>query len=169
VQTIVNVLGQFTAGLQFKDIPSRIVEKAKVCILDLLGIAMAGSQRDNARIALKTATHFGTSGKAVVWMSEYGMRAIDAVLPNSVAAHCTLQDDWLPVSHAHIGAAVIPTALAVCEEEGRTGRELIEGIVAGYDVEDRAGCLSVATFARGFRPSSVYAYFGAAATAGKLM
>jgi 2-methylcitrate dehydratase PrpD len=97
------------------------------------------------------------------------MRAIDAVLPNSVAAHCTLQDDWLPVSHSHIGAAVIPTALAVCEEEGRTGRELIEGIVAGYDVEDRVGCLSVATFARGFRPSSVYAYFGAAAAAGKLM
>ena len=168
-KTIVNVLGQYTTGLQFKDIPPRIVEKAKVCILDLLGIAMAGAQRDNAKIALKTAARFGAPGKAVVWMTEFGMRAIDAVLPNSVAAHCTLQDDWLPISHSHVGAAVIPTALAVCEEEGRTGRELIESIVAGYDVEDRAGCLSAGAFARGFRPSSVYAYFGAAAAAGKLM
>jgi 2-methylcitrate dehydratase PrpD len=73
------------------------------------------------------------------------------------------------MSHAHIGAAVVPTALAVCEEEGRTGRELIATVVAAYDVEDRAGYLSVPAFTRGFRPSSLYAYFGAAAAAGKLM
>ena len=169
MQTIINTLGQFAAELRLEAIPPVVVEKAKVCILDLLGVAMAGAHRDNAKIALKTATRLGTPGKATVWMSELAMRAIDAVLPNSVAAHCILQDDWLAVSHSHIGAAVVPTALAVCEEEGRTGRELIESIVAAYDVEDRAGYLAVPAFTRGFRASSVYAYFGATAAAGKLM
>ncbi len=169
MQTIANALGQFSAGLRFENIPTAAVEKAKVCVLDILGIAMAGSCRDNARIALNTAKQLGSPGKATVWMNKSSMRAIDAVLPNSVAAHCILQDDWLPVSHAHIGAVVIPTALAVCEEEGRAGRDLITSIVAAYDVEDRAGQLSVPAFQRGFRPSSVFAYFGAAAAAGILM
>ena len=169
VQTIVQSFGQFAAELRFEDLPSSVVEKAKVCILDILGVAVSGSCRENTKVALRTAKRFGATGNAAVWMSGYSMRAIDAVLPNSVAAHCILQDDWLPVSHSHVGAAVVPTALAVCEEEGRTGRELLAAVVAAYDVEDRAGCLSVPAFTRGFRPSSVYACFGAAAAAGKLM
>jgi 2-methylcitrate dehydratase PrpD len=169
VQSITSALGWFAADLRFEDIPREAVDKAKVCILDILGIAMAGSKRHNAKIAMNTALQLGAPGKAAVWMGNNNLRAIDAVLPNSVAAHCILQDDWLPISHAHIGAVAVPTAIAVCEEEGRSGRALIAAIVAAYDVEDRAGQLSVAAFQRGFRPSSVYAYFGAAAAAGKLM
>ncbi len=169
VQPIASALGQFAASLRFGDIPQEAIDKAKVCILDILGIAMAGSKRDNAKIAMKTSVQLGAPGKAALWMGKHNLRAIDAVLHNSVAAHCILQDDWLPISHAHIGAVVVPTALAACEEEDRSGRDLITAIVAAYDVEDRAGQLSVAAFQRGFRPSSVYAYFGAAAAAGKLM
>ncbi len=169
METIINGLGRFASELQYESLPRPVVEKAKVCILDLLGIAAAGFSRDNARVALKTASRLGASGKATVWMTNQSLRAIDAVLPNSVAAHCILQDDWLQVSHSHIGAAVIPTAIAVCEEEGCSGRELIASVVAAYDVEDRAGYLAVPAFTRGFRASSVYSYFGATAAAGRLM
>lgn len=168
METIVNTFARFSAGLRYADVPPEAVEKAKVCILDLLGIAAVGAARSNSTIAMKTALHLGAPGKATVWMNGHGLRAIDAVLPNSVASHCILQDDWLPVSHSHVGAAVIPTALAVCEEEERTGAELIAAVVAAYDVADRAGQLSVPMFNRGFRPSALCAYFGATAAAGKL-
>ncbi|MBI2291476.1 MAG: MmgE/PrpD family protein [Betaproteobacteria bacterium] len=169
MQTIIETLAQFASELQYGQLSPAVVDKAKVCVLDLLGIAVAGSCRDNWKVALKTASRLGSSGNATVWMTSNAARAIDAVLPNSVAAHCILQDDWLQVSHSHIGAAVIPTAIAVCEEERRSGRELIASIVAAYDVEDRAGYLAVPAFTRGFRASSVYSYFGAAAAAGTLM
>jgi 2-methylcitrate dehydratase PrpD len=169
METIVTELARYAAALRFEQLPAGVVEKAKVCILDLLGIATGGYESENAIVALKTSRQLSAPGKATVWMSGERMRAIDAVLPNSVASHCILQDDWLQVSHAHIGAAVVPTALAMAEETGGSGKDIITAVVAGYDVEDRAGSLSVPAFTRGFRASGVYAYFGATAVAARLL
>jgi 2-methylcitrate dehydratase PrpD len=169
MDTIVTALARYASRLSFDRLPPAIVEKAKVCILDVLGIAAGGFQSENAQVALRTARHFSSAGNATVWMTGDRMRAIDAVLPNSVAAHCILQDDWLQVSHSHIGAAVVPTALAMAEETGRGGRDVIAAVVAGYDVEDRAGSLSVPAFTRGFRASSVYSYFGATTAAARML
>jgi 2-methylcitrate dehydratase PrpD len=155
--------------LSYDQLPPAVVEKAKVCILDAVGIAVGGAGSENAAVALRTARHFASDGRATVWMSGEKMRAIDAVLPNSVATHCILQDDWLQVSHSHIGAAVVPSAIALAEETGRGGKDLITAVVAGYDVEDRAGYLSVPAFTRGFRASAVYAYFGATAVAARML
>lgn len=169
MDSIVTAFGRYASRLTFDDIPPAVSEKAKVCVLDLLGIAAAGADRDNARVALKTARALGSTGRATVWRSGEKMRAVDAVLPNSVASHCILQDDWLQVSHSHIGAAVVPTALAMAEEEARSGKDVIASVVAAYDVEDRAGSLSVPAFTRGFRVSGVFSYFGAATVAAKLL
>lgn len=167
--TIVAELAKYARDLSYDHLPPAVVEKAKVCVLDVLGIAAGGASSENAQIALRTARRLSSVGKATVWMSGERMRAIDAVLPNSVAAHCILQDDWLQVSHSHIGAAVVPTAIAMAEETGQGGKELIAAVVAGYDVEDRAGSLSVPAFTRGFRASSVYAYFGATTVAARML
>ncbi len=169
MDTIVTALARYASELRFDRLPPAVVEKAKVCILDVLGIATGGFQSENAQVALRTARHFSSAGSATVWTTGDRMRAIDAVLPNSVAAHCTLQDDWLQVSHSHIGAAVVPTALAMAEETGHGGRDVLAAVVAGYDVEDRAGSLSVPAFTRGFRASSVYSYFGATAAAARML
>lgn len=169
MESIVTGLARYASGLRFEDLPPQVVEKAKTCVLDVLGIAAGGFASDNAAVALRGARRLGAPGKSTVWMSGERMRATDAVLPNSVAAHCILQDDWLQVSHSHIGAAVVPTALAMAEETGRSGRDLIAAVVAGYDVEDRAGTLSVPAFTRGFRASGVYSYFGAATVAARML
>lgn len=165
METIVTELARYASLLRFDRLPPEAVEKAKICVLDILGTAAGGFQSDNAQVALRTARYFSSGGGATVWMTGERMRAIDAVLPNSVAAHCILQDDWLQASHSHVGAAVVPTALAMAEETGRGGEDVITAVVAGYDVEDRAGSLSVPAFTRGFRASSVYSYFGATTAA----
>jgi len=169
METIVTKLAKYASGLCFDQLSPEVIEKAKVCILDVLGIAAAGSESENAQVALRSARQLSGTGKATVWMTGERMRAIDAVLPNSVAAHCILQDDWLQVSHSHIGAAVVPTALAMAEETDCNGKDLITAVVAGYDVEDRAGSLSVPAFTRGFRASSVYSYFGATTVSARML
>lgn len=168
-ESIVASLAHFASKLRYEDLPAAVVDKAKVCILDLLGVAAAGFDRDNTQVALKGARALASPGRATVWKTGEKMRAVDAVLPNSVSSHCILQDDWLQVSHSHIGAAVVPTALAVAEERSRSGKDVIASVVAAYDVEDRAGALAVPAFTRGFRASSIYSYFGATAAAAKLV
>jgi 2-methylcitrate dehydratase PrpD len=70
----------------------------------------------------------------------------------------------------HPGTTIIPAALVAAEAEGRSGRELITALAAGYEVPARmAGEWIPSTQARGFRSSPVYGIFGATVAAGKLM
>ena len=167
---IVTELAKFAHELKYKQLPPEVVAKAKTCILDLLGVAVGSYGHANGKVASKTATAIGAKGRARVWPTGERLRAVDAVLANSVAAHCILQDDWLQVSHSHIGAAVVPTSARDAPEENeRNGKDVLTATVAAYDVEDRAGTLAVPGFTRGFRVSSVYSYFGAATAAARMM
>lgn len=166
---IVTALAKFAHALRYKQLPPVVVAKAKTCILDLLGVAVGSYGHANGKVASKAATAIGAKGRARVWTTGERLRAVDAVLANSVAAHCILQDDWLQVSHSHIGAAVVPTVLAMAEENERNGKDVLTATVAAYDVEDRAGTLAVPGFTRGFRVSSVYSYFGATTAAARMM
>ena len=162
-------LAKYAHALRYSALPEDVVTKAKTCVLDILGVSVGGYGSENARVALKGAMAIGARGQSRAWMNGARLRAVDAVLPNSVASHCILQDDWLQVSHSHIGAAVVPTALVMAEEHARTGKDVIAAVVAGYDVEDRAGTLAVPAFTRGFRVSSVYGYFGATTVAARMI
>lgn len=166
---IVTELAKFAHSLQYEQLPPEVVTKAKTCVLDLLGISVCSYGHANSIVATKGAVAVGAKGRARLWMTGERLRAMDAVLANSVVSHCILQDDWHQVSHAHIGCAVIPTALAMAEEYERNGKEVLTAVIAGYDVEDRAGALSVPAYKRGFRPSSMFSYFGAAVVAARIM
>ena len=168
METIVQKLAAYASALRFEDLPPTVVERAKICLLDLLGIALAGAQRENTGIARAVARSLGAGGDATVWGAGDKLRASEAVLANSVASHCMLQDDWLPRSHSHVGAVVIPTVMALGEETHASGKEIITAIVAAYDIEDRIGSMSVPAFTRGFRVSGVYSYFAAATVGAKL-
>jgi 2-methylcitrate dehydratase PrpD len=70
----------------------------------------------------------------------------------------------------HPGVLIVPAGLAVAESEGRTGRELIAALVAGYEVQCRcARDFIPSTPAHGFRASPVYGILGCAATTAKLL
>jgi 2-methylcitrate dehydratase PrpD len=167
--SILSSLSNFASELDYPDLPSKVIEKAKVCLIDCLSIAASARESDASHVAHRTVSSIGSLGDATVWFTDQKSRAIDSVVANCVTAHSILQDDWDPWSHAHIGVSVVPTALALAEEHNRSGREVLLAIVAGYEIESRAGVLSVPTFTRGFRASSVYSYFGSAAAAAKVI
>jgi MmgE/PrpD N-terminal domain len=59
-----------------------------------------------------------------------------------------LNDTYIGTEPLH-PSEVLPTAIALCEENGRSGRELIEAMVAGYEasmrVNDAISLLNVAS------------------------
>lgn len=166
---IVHELARYAHELTYAELPSEVIEKAKTCILDIMGVSVCSYGHANSVVAVNGARAAGNKGNARVWMTGEKLRAIDAVLANSVVSHCILQDDWHEQSHTHIGATVVPTAISVAEELGSSGKDVLTAVVIGYDIEDRAGCMSVPAFLRGFRPSALYSYFGGAAVTGRLM
>ena len=65
---------------------------------------------------------------------------------------------------------MIPAALALGERSGSSGREVIEGIVAGYEVANRvAAAVHPLHTLSGFLPTGTCGTFGAAAASAKLM
>jgi hypothetical protein len=70
----------------------------------------------------------------------------------------------------HPGVLIIPAGVATAEGEGRSGRELLTAIVAGYEVQCRAARDFIpSTQARGYRSSPTYGILGCAATVAKLL
>ncbi len=132
-------LAAFAAKLKFTDIPAEAIERIKYCALDSIGCvllrrdaavdpARAGDmvQEEGARVPVE-ASIFGGGGKTTV---------AHAVLVNSTAGHAFELDDIHKESIVHPGSLATPVALAFAEASAgdAPGRDVITGMVAGYEV-----------------------------------
>lgn len=163
--TIATRLGEFAATLRYEDVPADVLDKARACLAHGLLVGAAGrlsplgGYAEQALGATDGPCHLLTSGR--------GAAAPQAVLVNATVLHSRVQEDTHGTSH--LGTVVHPTALAIGEETDADGRELLTAIVVGYEL---AAALSAPgtsrSSARGFRASSVYGPFAAAAVAARL-
>lgn len=168
-KTLTISLAEYASSLRFKDLPEKVVEKAKICLLDFLAMVAGGYEMEVSQVAIRTAKLISPPGRATILINGHKGRAVDCVLANSVLGHSFMQDDWLQVCYTHVGVVVIPTVMAIAEENENNGIDVLLAIVAGYEVGARAGLLAVPMFKRGFRASGVFAYFASASTAARLM
>lgn len=164
VATVSGKLADFIHGTSFADLPPSVVEKAKLRLLDCLGTALAARGLHVPGVALAFVK--GNEGPATVIGHADRLPVIDAALVNATLINGRSQDDFLQKSHP--GALTVPSALAVAEAEGRTGAEVLAGIVLGYEVVGRVYMGGPRMLPR-FRASGVAGTVGAAATAAKLL
>jgi 2-methylcitrate dehydratase PrpD len=95
---------------------------------------------------------------------------LDTALANACLMHIRTQDDFFSGANAHLGAVIVPAALALAEMNNAPGPEIVASIVAGYEVISAIGeGFSEKTTPKGFRPTGIFGPFGAAATAARLL
>jgi 2-methylcitrate dehydratase PrpD len=155
--------------LTLADIPQSVVDKAKLVLLDTLGVALASSTMDFGAMVTRVAQALGGTPKSRLVGSDSKVAAANAVLANGTLAHGLDYDDTLEEAIVHTGCCAGMTALAVGEEVGADGRSVLEAAVAGTEVMCKVGIVAPGKFhARGFHPTALCSTFGAAAAAGKL-
>lgn len=165
-------LAQWTVAFSLAEADGADARAACNFLLDLLGVAVAGSNREaSARIAMEDAREAGPGNATLLCAGGPRVRAEAAAFANGVAAHSIEMDDVHNASSLHPGVAVIPAALAVAEERGSGGREVLEAVLAGYEIMIRVGVAAHPTllYRQGFHPTTVCGVFGAAAAAGRLL
>lgn len=163
-------LGAWVSALRYDAIPKEIIEHAKLCLLDGLGCALYGSTQPWGRIAARVASELSGGGGVTLWGHAETAGAADAAMVNGTAAHGFEIDDIHVRSLMHPGATTIPAALALAEVRGKSGRDLLTAIVAGYEVGLRAGiCAGIAHCLRGFHPTGTAGCPGAAAAAASIL
>ena len=162
-------LAEYVARTRFEDHPPKTVADAILCVQDLLGVALAGATTPWAQQAAAAAEALGASGAATWWGSRQRGSAVSAALVNGTAAHALDWDD--DPGCCHIGAVVIPAAIAEAEARGASGPELLTAICVGYDVTTRVsdGIDPDLLYQKGYHPTAVCGVFGAAAAVGRLM
>jgi 2-methylcitrate dehydratase PrpD len=163
-ESVTRSLAKFVTGISYENLPKEVADRAKMLILDALGNATAGRDMPSSRIALELVK--GHNGNVTILAHPYKVPIQDASFANSVLAFSTSQDDFL--FSFHPGIVIIPTAIAVAEQEASSGAELISAVIAGYELMGRV-YLGAPDIAAGFRGISVFGPFGAAAAAGKLL
>jgi 2-methylcitrate dehydratase PrpD len=170
-------LGEFVAGLRFDDLPPAVVDKAKAVVNHAVTVALAGfgaPRTEAARRAVLAQERLGgrrvgTGQGATLWGDGARVTRPGAAFASGVAVAVNNQCDSYHML-THPGVLIVPAGLATAEGEGRTGRDLLTALAAGYEVQCRcARDFIPSTPARGFRASPVYGILGCAAATAKLL
>jgi len=134
-----NRLAAFVVDTRLEDMNPSTVHAAKDVVLDTIGAMLAGSMLEEnvnlARLVSRPSedgksTLIGHSGKAQPMM---------AALSNATAGVALEVDEGSRLGGGHPGIHVAPAAFAIGEEKGSTGKQVLESIIAGYEVTSRIG------------------------------
>ena len=169
-ETYSSELAKFVNALDYNSFDEEVIEKAKLCLLDFIGVSLFGSDTDLAKITSSTMKQMGGVEESTVIGESIKLPCMNAAFVNGVAAHIHELDDGHRFAMGHPGIPVISAALAVGEKNNSTGKDLIAAIVAGYEVFVRIGSsINPSHFERGFHTTGTCGAFAAAASAGKIL
>ena len=164
-------LADFAAGLTADGIPPRVARRAKLLVMDLVGIALrARHDADSTPPLLRAVSSLGLgSGSAGVIGDPEGYAPPAAALLNGALGHSLDFDDTHAAGSLHAGAPVVPAVLAAAQVCGASGRDVLAAIVGGLEITTR---LSMALgpadhYDLGFHPTATCGTFAATAAAGR--
>ncbi|CAN5483820.1 MmgE/PrpD family protein [soil metagenome] len=153
-----------------KDIPHLTLEMAKLCVLDGLGLAIAGAREPLAVMLRDAALADGARPTATVVGHGRAFSPRQAALVNGAAMHALDYDDVNLAMRVHPTAVILPGLLALAEAHRLSGRALIEAFVVGYEAAGLIGtALSASHYGRGFHATGTIGAFAAAAACAHLL
>lgn len=158
------------SGLRYDKIPAAIVELARQCVLDTLGVALAGATDPLVRIVLDELVEAGGAPQASLVGHRERLPVLAAALINGAAGHALDYDDVNMAMPGHPSVAILPGLLALAEREHSSGRAVLTAFVAGYETACRIGAaLQPGHYDLGFHATGTVGCFGAAAAGAHLL
>lgn len=144
-------------GTHFEDLPARVVEAAKIFVLDTFSCALAGSTGPSADEALTAAKLWGTGDDARVWARADRLPASSAAVVNAYQIHCLEFDCVHEGGVLHPMSTLMAATMAEVDRQSGLGKsisgeKLIEAIAMGIDVSCSIATTSNAPM-RFFRPA----------------
>lgn len=159
-------LVDYICDAKYEDLPVDVVNTTKNMILTNIGTAIAGSMLEGGQTLLDQIKAWGGKEEATILLHGGKVPAHNAVLINSYMARALDFDDGIRPG-MHVGASVVPTALASAELAGGcSGKEFITAIAIGAEVADRINLVSDYD---GFDPTGICSIFAATGASSKIL
>jgi len=138
----------FVLGLDYSDIPEQTLDFARRCLLDLIGVAAAGSGTPLSIAIRKHAVELLAAGSSPVSMlfDSRPVSAMGAALAGGMTIDSMDAHDGHKLTKGHVGCGVLPGLLAFTQAEDLyDDREFLTAMVIGYELGTRAGIALHAT------------------------
>ena len=155
---------------RFEALPAAIFEVSRQCLLDWIGVTLAGASEPLMGPLLDEVLEQGGNPQASLIGRGMKVSTQQAALINGAASHALDYDDVHAAHTGHPSVAIIPALLALAEHRGSSGAEFIEAFTAGYETICRMGRLvNPNHYARGFHATATLGSFVAAAACARLL
>ncbi len=174
---ITEEVSNFVVAAKYEDFSSNIHSIAKRCIIDGIGVILAGSTEPSARIVHDYV--LSVEGKrecTILGKGKAKAPAHLAALVTGTAGHAMDWDDTALSNNPDRAVLLHPTmpplvaGLAVGEKLERSGRDFLTAFLLGFEVECKiAEAIDPDHWRRGFHSSNTCGIFGATTAAAKLM
>jgi 2-methylcitrate dehydratase PrpD len=170
---------EFVGRARYADFPSEAVAIAKRCVIDGLGVLLAGATQEAGKILHEHVRGTDTRAEStVLGPAPFKTGAAAAALVNGTSGHALDWDDTQLATSADriFGLLTHPTipplvaALALGEPARVSGERFLAAFLTGFEVECKiAEAISPSHYKKGFHSSGTVGTFGAAIAAAKLL
>jgi 2-methylcitrate dehydratase PrpD len=164
-------LAAWVAGIGFDDLPQDVIESTKLRAMDVIGLSLAGAETPFGQSTRAAALALSPPGPCRVLGTGDRVGVTAAAFANGAFSQALEFDDTHNESIVHMSSPAVAAALALSEYvRPVSGRELITAIALGNEISCRVGSVASGQFhKRGFHPTGLFATFGSAYLAGKLL
>ncbi len=148
----------------------KAVALARTAFIDTLGVTLAGVAEDCTRILLQTPGVAEAPGTATIFGTDRKSSMLDAALVNATASHALDYDDFSQPMGGHQSAPLVAPLMAVAEDRGLSGEQLIVAYVVGIETEIRlARAVNFHHYDKGWHPTATLGVFGGTAAVCRLL
>lgn len=168
---LTRALTEQARALRLRDIPETVRSWARQCVLDYIGCGIAGASDELVTILLAEMQEQGGKEAASVLGHAGRLPVASVAIVNGAASHALDFDDVNLAMPGHPSVAILPALLALAEERGSSGADVLTAFVAGYELQCRIGrTISPGHYdVLGFHATATVGSFGAAAACSHLL
>lgn len=132
-----DTLSAFTQRITYDDIPPEVIERAKMILIQTLGVSLAAKNVPGSLKAREMAltANGGEGGTATAWITGEKLSPVNAAFLNGSLADML---DWEDTAWTgHPSAGIVPVSWIMAEAHKKSGKDLLTAIVLGYEIYQR--------------------------------
>ncbi len=168
-RTIAQDIARWIVALRYEDLPPEVTARAKRVLLDTLGCALGAIKAEPVREAQQVVALQGGNPQATVLGTGEKVSCDQAAFLNGMSIRYFDYNDYIALGRPNHASINVAPALAIAEMRGQSGKDLLLGLITGYELEVRLRDAIAAQRHDGWDDTSIEAQYASAAAAGKLL
>ncbi len=167
---VTKILAKFVSSHASRGWSDAVEHDAHRTLLNWVGCAIGASRHESAEAALGAVRMLEPAAQASILGRAEKVDMAGAALVNGITSHTFDFDDTHLKTVIHPAGPVASALLALAETTNASGREVIDALVLGVDVECRIGnCMYPDHYLRGWHITGSTGTLGAAAACARLL